>query len=53
MLKPRRLINFKISVTWAGGLFTSFKMMFFNSDEAVRYAMDLYGIEPKIEVKPA
>jgi hypothetical protein len=52
-IKVPRLRNYKITVTWPGGMLTSFKMMFAHSTDAVMYAYDKYGFEPKIEVKPA
>ncbi|TYP78311.1 hypothetical protein BCL69_107717 [Nitrosomonas communis] len=51
-VKVRRLINFNISVTWIGGMYTCYQMLFFNSESARYYATEVHGIEPKIKVEP-
>jgi hypothetical protein len=52
-IKVPRLRNYKIHVTWIDGRYTNFKMMFFNQADAIMYALDKYGLGPKIKAEKA
>jgi hypothetical protein len=51
LIKVKPMIDFKISVTWYGALYTSMIMVFPNADAAQRWAREVFGIEPKIKVE--